>query len=70
MSDLESHWLAKRLAYLGSSFTTDSGWSFMVRGAFPRLRSNPEAESRPRSRDEATVRPRVSQGYSKPTSVQ
>ena len=44
MPDLESHWLAERLAYLGRSFTTDAVWSLKVRSAFPRLRSNPEAE--------------------------
>ena len=53
MPDLESHWLAERLAYLGRSFTTDAVWSLKVRGVFSRLRSNPEAEVRRRPRDEA-----------------
>ena len=47
MPDLESHWLAERLAYLGRSLTKET-----VRDVFPRLRSNPKAESRCRAKDE------------------
>ena len=54
MPDLESHWLAERLAYLRRSLTTDRVWSLKVRGAFPRLRENPETEGRRRPRGEPT----------------
>ena len=53
MSDLENHWLAERLVYLGRSLTTDAVWGLKVRSAFPRLRLNPEAEGRCRPRDES-----------------
>ena len=53
MSDLESHWLAERLAYLSWSLTTDAVWGLKVRSIFLRLRSNPKAEGRHRPRDEA-----------------
>ena len=52
-SDLESHWLAEILAYLGQSLMNDTVWGLKVRNAFSRLRSNPSAESRRRPRDEA-----------------
>ena len=45
MPDLESHRLAERRAYLDRSLKTDAMWSLKVRVAFPRLRSNPQAES-------------------------
>ena len=44
MLNLESHWLAERLAYLGRSLTKDTVWRHKVRDVFPRLKSNPEAE--------------------------
>ena len=40
MPDLESHWLAERLAYLGRSLTTDAVWGLKLRDGFSRLRSN------------------------------
>ena len=46
MPYLEGHWLAERLGYLGRSLTTGTVWGLKVRGAFLRLRSNPEAEDR------------------------
>ena len=46
MSDLESHWLAERLAYLGQTLTKDTAWEHKVRKVFPRLKSNPKAEAR------------------------
>ena len=44
MLDLESHWLAERLAYLGRSLLRDTAWGQKVRDLFPRLESDPEAE--------------------------
>ena len=52
MPDLESHWLAERLAYLGRSLMTGRVWSLKVRQAFPRLRVNPKAEGRRKPRGE------------------
>ena len=46
MPDLESHWLAGRLAYLGRSLTGDAVWRQKESRAFPRLKSDPKAESR------------------------
>ena len=48
MPDLESHWLAERLAYLGRSLTGDAVWRRKVRQTFPRLQLNPKAEGRRR----------------------
>ena len=53
MPDLESHWLAERLAYLGQLLMKDMVLGFKVMNAFPRLRSNPEVEGHCRLRDEA-----------------
>ena len=41
--DLESHWLAERLAYLGRSLTGDAVWRLKVSRTFPRLKSDPKA---------------------------
>ena len=46
MPDLESHWLAERLAYLGRSLMGDAAWRGKVSGTFPRLKSDPKAEGR------------------------
>ena len=46
MPDLESHWLAERLAYLGRSLTGDSVWRRKASRTFPRLKSDPKAEGR------------------------
>ena len=43
MPDLESHWLAERLAYLGRSLTGDAVWR---RKTFPRFQPDPKAEGR------------------------
>ena len=43
MSDLKSHRLAERLAYLGRSLTSDAVWSLKVGVAFPNLRLCPKA---------------------------
>ena len=43
MPDLESYWLAERLAYLGRSLTKDAVWRRKVSRTFPRLQSDPKA---------------------------
>ncbi len=43
MPDLESHWLAERLAYLGRSLTGDAVWRLKASRTFPRLKSDPKA---------------------------
>ena len=48
MPDLESHWLAERLAYLGRSLTGDAVWRGKASRTFPRLNSDPKAEGRRR----------------------
>ena len=48
MPDLESHWLAERLAYLGRSL-----WRRKVSRTFPRLKSDPKAEGRRKPLGEA-----------------
>ena len=48
MPDLESHWLAERLAYLGRYLTGDSVWRRKASRAFPHLKSHPKAEGRRR----------------------
>ena len=53
MPDLESHWLAERLAYLGRSLTGDSVWRRKASRTFPRLKSDPKAEGRRRPLGEA-----------------
>ena len=46
MPDLESHWLAERLEYLGRSLTGDAAWRRKASRIFPHLRSDPKAEGR------------------------
>ena len=53
MPDLESHWLAERLAYLGRVLTGDSVWRRKASRTFPRLYSDPKAEGRRRPLGEA-----------------
>ena len=53
MPDLESHWLAERLAFPGRSLTRDMVWGQKVKNAFLRLKSNPKAENCRRPRGEA-----------------
>ena len=48
MPDLESHWLAERLAYLGRALTGDAVWRLKASQTFPRLKSDPKAEGRRR----------------------
>ena len=48
MPDLDSHWLAERLAYLGRSLTKDTVWGHKMRNVFLYLKSNPKAEARRR----------------------
>ena len=43
MPDLESHWLAERLAYLGRSLTGDAVWRRKASRTFPCLQSDPKA---------------------------
>ena len=44
MPDLESHWLAERLAYLSRSLTEDAVWRRKASRTFPRLQSDSKAE--------------------------
>ena len=53
MPDLESHWLAERLAYLGRSLTRDAVWRQKASWTFPRLKSDPKAEGRHKPTGEA-----------------
>ena len=53
MPDLESHWLAERLAFLGQYLMARTVWKRKVEVAFLNLASNPVAESRCRPRGEA-----------------
>ena len=46
MPNLESHWLAERLAYLGRSLTGDAVWRRKASRTFPHLKSEPKAEGR------------------------
>ena len=46
MPDLESHWLAERLAYLGRVLTGTAVWRLKASRTFPRLKSDPKAEGR------------------------
>ena len=46
MPDLESHWLAERLTYLGRSLTRDAMWRRKASRTFPRLQSDPKSEGR------------------------
>ena len=52
MPDLESHWLAERLAYLGRSLPKDTAWGLKVRNAFLCLRLNPVTKGFRRPKDE------------------
>ena len=54
MPDLESHWLAERLAYLGRSMSKGTGGGQKMRDAFPRLESSPKAEGRCQPSGEAS----------------
>ena len=53
MPDLESHWVAERLAYLGRSLSRDTVWGQKVRDVFPPLESNSEAKGRCNSKGAA-----------------
>ena len=53
MPDLESHWLAERLAYLGRSLTGDAVWRRKAGRTFPRLQSDPKAEGQRKPLGEA-----------------
>ena len=44
MPDLESHWLAERLAYLGQSLTWDAVWRRKTSRTFSLFKSDPKAE--------------------------
>ena len=44
MFDLESHWLAERVTFLGQSMKRDSGWGRKVKKVFPCLKSDPKDE--------------------------
>ena len=46
MPDLESHWLAERLAYLGRSLSRNMVWGQKMIDVFSRLESDTEAEGR------------------------
>ena len=53
MPDLDSHWLAERLAFLGGTLTGDAVWRRKVSRTFPCLQSDPKAEGRYRPMGEA-----------------
>ena len=59
MPDLESHWLAERLAYLDRVLTGDSVWRRKASRTFPRLNSDPKAEGRRRPLGASAERPFV-----------
>ena len=44
MVDLESHWLAERLAFLGRFLMGDAVWKCEIEVALLKLASNPKAE--------------------------
>ena len=52
MPYLESHWLAERRVYLGRSLSGDAVWRRKASTTFPRLQSDPKAESRRKSMGE------------------
>ena len=51
--DLENHWFAENLIYLGQSLSRDSVWGWNVSDAFSRLKSDPKAEGQRKLRGEA-----------------
>ena len=53
MPDLESHWLAERLAYLGRSLTGHAVWRRKASRTFPGFKSDPKAEGRRKPLGEA-----------------
>ena len=53
MPDLENHWFAERLAYLGWSLSTDMMWRWNARNTFLCLKSDSKAESRRKPKGEA-----------------
>ena len=53
MPDLESHWLAKRLAYLGRSSTGGAVWRRKANQTFPHPQSDPKSEGRRKPMGEA-----------------
>ena len=53
MPDLECHWLAERLAYLGRYLTGDTVWRRKASRTFPRFKSDPKAEGRHKPMGEA-----------------
>ena len=53
MPDLESHWLAESIAYLGRSLMADAVWRRKASRTFPRLQSDPKAEGRRKPLGEA-----------------
>ena len=52
MPDLVSHWLAKRLAYLGRSLLGDTVWRRKASRIFPCLKSDPKTKGRRKPRGE------------------
>ena len=52
MPDLESHWLAEKLAYLGRSLSGDAVWKRKASRIFPRLKSDSKAEGRRKPKGE------------------
>ena len=53
MPDLQSHWLAERLAYQGRSLTGDAVRKRKASRTFPRIKSDPKAEGRRKPLGEA-----------------
>ena len=42
--DLENHWFAEKLAYLGRSLSKDAVWRWKASDTFPLLKSDPKVE--------------------------
>ena len=53
MADLENHWFAERLAYLGWSLLRYMVWRWKTNDTFPHLKSDPKAEGQRRLRGKA-----------------
>ena len=53
MPDLENHWFAERLAYLGRSLSKDAVWRKKASDTFLHLKSDPKAEGQRKSKGEA-----------------
>ena len=55
MLDIENHWFAERLAYLGRSLSKDAVWRRKASNTFPCLKSDLKAECQRKLRGEAPI---------------